>query len=134
MKKQLEYNLQKQVCLYLNQQYPNILYCSDTIASLKLTMPQASRNKAIQKHNFKCPDLMIFESRGRYNGLFIELKIESPYKKNGDLKSNKHLQDQDKSMSDLRMKGYKALFSVGFNETKKIIDDYMKLEGGLMLL
>lgn len=126
MKQQQEYQLQKQVCAYLNAQYPNVLYLSDTIASVRLTMPQAMRNKAIQKNGFKCPDLLILEPKNGYNGLFIELKIESPYKKDGTLKKNKHLEYQEKSMQELRSKGYYCLFSWNFEQTKRIIDIYLK--------
>ena len=49
-----EYNLQKQVCRYLNLKHPKVLYMSDTIANLKLTKQQAGRNKAIQKDGFHC--------------------------------------------------------------------------------
>lgn len=125
MKQQQEYQLQKQVCAYLNAQYPNVLYLSDTIASVRLTMPQSMRNKAIQKNGFKCPDLVILEPRFGYNGLFIELKIETPYKLNGELKKNDHLEGQRKTMEDLINKGYKACFSWSFEQTKEIIDNYL---------
>jgi hypothetical protein len=125
-KQQLEYQLQKQVCAYLNAQYPNVMYLSDTIASCKLTILQAVRNKAIQKDGFKCPDLIILEPKGDYHGLMIELKIETPFKKDGKIYSNEHLIGQQKTITNLINKGYFATFSVGFDEAKKIIDNYMK--------
>ena len=90
-----EYKLQKAVCQYLEMQYPNVLFLSDTIASVKLTMQQAVRNKAIQKKGFKCPDLLILEpSKFGHCGLFLELKIKSPFKKNGEVYENDHLKGQ----------------------------------------
>lgn len=124
MKKQDEYQLQKQVCAYLNANYPEALYMSDTIASTRLTMPQAIRNKAIQKNGFKCPDLIILEPKRGCSGLFIELKVETPYKLNGELKKNEHLEGQRKTMEDLINKGYMACFSWSFEQTKEIIDRY----------
>lgn len=126
MKQQQEYQLQKQVCAYISTQYPNVLFLSDTIASVSLTMPQAVRNKAIQKNGFKCPDLLILEPKKEYSGMFIELKKDSPYKKDGTLKKNKHLEYQEKSMQELRSKGYYCLFSWNFEQTKRIIDIYLK--------
>lgn len=126
MKQQQEYQLQKQVCAYLNAQYPDVLYLSDTIASVRLTMPQAMRNKAIQKNGFKCPDLLILEPKNGYSGLFIELKTESPYKKDGTLKKSDHLEGQKETMLQLFSKGYWTQFSWGFEMTKKVIDDYLK--------
>lgn len=123
-----EYELQKQICKYLELQYRDVVFLSDTVANCKLTMVQAVRNKAIQKDGFKTPDLLILEPRGDYHGLFIELKVKSPFKKCGKvLLSNEHLEGQQKSITHLLNKGYYACFSVGLDETKKIIDDYMKL-------
>jgi hypothetical protein len=85
-KQQPEYELQVAVSRYLSYQYPDVFFMSDTVASIKLTQAQASRNKKIQKNGFKTPDLLIFEPRKGYSGLFIELKIETPYKKNGEIK------------------------------------------------
>ena len=126
-KKQPEYHLQKMVCEYLRLQFPDVLFLSDTVASVKLTITQGARNKAIQKHGFKTPDLLILEPRGNYAGLFIELKVESPFKKDGTLKKDEHLEGQLKSINDLKRKGYYASFSWGFEMTKTMIDNYMKL-------
>lgn len=123
--KHTEFELQKSVCRYLDAQYPNVLYYSDTIASIKLTMVQAVRNKSIQKDGFKLPDLVILHQNRLHKGLFIELKIKSPFKKNGELLKNYHLEGQQKSINDLLERGYYATFSTGFDETKRIIDLYM---------
>ena len=75
-----EYELQKQVCVYLELQYKSAVFLSDTVANCKLTAMQATRNKAIQKQGFKTPDLIILEPRGDYHGLLIELKVKSPFR------------------------------------------------------
>jgi len=122
-----EYELQKSVARYLSYQYPDVEFMSDTIASIKLTQTQAGRNKVIQKNGFKCPDLLIFEPRKGYCGLFIELKIESPFKKDGTIKASQkdHLLLQQECLKKLSAKGYNAVFSWGFDMTKKIIDEYL---------
>ncbi len=129
MKKQPEFELQSAICRYLSYQYGEILFLSDTIASLKLTPAQANRNKKIQKNGFSCPDLLILEPRNGYCGLFIELKVETPFKKNGEIKASKddHLKNQLEAINKLNEKGYKALFSWTFDMTKEIIDDYLKV-------
>jgi len=121
-----EYELQKQICQYLELQYKDILFLSDTIASVKLTIPQQVRNKKIQKKDFKCPDILILEPRNGYAGFLIELKTKSPFKKNGELYKNDHLEGQQKSLNDLKNKGYKTCFSWGFEKTKKLIDSYLQ--------
>lgn len=129
MKKQPEFELQSAICRYLSYQFPQVLYLSDTIASLKLTPAQANRNKKIQKNGFSCPDLLILEPRNGYCGLFIELKIETPFKKNGEIKASKddHLKNQLEAINKLNEKGYKSVFSWNFDMTKEIIDDYLKV-------
>ena len=52
-KKQPEFELQCQICRYLRLQYPKVIFLSDTVASVKLTMGQATRNKQLQKSSFK---------------------------------------------------------------------------------
>ena len=124
--KHSEFELQKSVCRYLDMQYPNVLYISDTIANLKLTGPQQVRNKLIQKQGFKCPDLLILEPNKSHNGLFIELKTRSPYKKNGEIFKNDHLLGQQHSIDQLNQKGYLCCFAWEFEVIKKLIDDYLK--------
>jgi hypothetical protein len=126
MKKQPEFELQKGICFYLESQYKDVLFLSDTVASVKLTFPQQARNKAIQKKDFACPDLLILEPRKGYNGLFIELKAKSPFKKNGELLKSEHLERQQSTIDKLNKKGYLSMFSTGFDETKRIIDEYLK--------
>ena len=125
MKAQPEFELQKSICKWISIQYPKVLFLSDTIASVKLTIPQQVRNSLIQKKAFKAPDLIIFESNEKYNGLFIELKVKSPFKKNGELLKDEHLEGQQKTINDLKSKGYFACFSWGFEMTTEIINKYM---------
>ena len=124
--KHLEYKLQKEVCRYLSLRYPDVLFLSDTIGNVKLTMLQAARNKAIQKYGFACPDLLILQPNKEYKGLFIELKIKSPFKKNGTILKNEHLEEQQKAIDKLNLLGYKALFAWDVVSICKLIDSYLK--------
>lgn len=122
-----EFELQSQVSSYLIYQYPDVDFLSDTVASVKLTIPQAQRNKKVQKPGFKCPDLLILEPRGEYHGLFIELKASTPYKKCGiELLKNQHVEDQAYQLEKMKAKGYYACFAWSFEMAVDIIDNYMK--------
>ena len=125
MKKNLEYHLQKQVCNYLNLQYPDVLYYSTGIG-LQLTMLQGVRNKAIQKDGFHCPDLIILEPKNVYSGLFLELKAVNIYKKDGTFLKNEHVKNQWDSILELEKRNYYADFACGFDEAKILIDRYLK--------
>jgi len=126
MKSQLEYELQKQVCKYLDFQYPKVLFMTDSIAAVKLTIPQQMRNKAVQKQGFKCPDLIIFQPSKYFNGMFLELKVKSPYKSDGfTLLKNEHIEEQAKTMDKLKKLGYFCKFVWTFEYAKGLIDNYM---------
>lgn len=127
MKQQPEFDLQKRVCAYLRVAHPSVDFMSDTIGSLKLTKFQAKRNSQIQKPGFKTPDLLIFLPKGGYHGLFIELKAESPYKLNGDLKANAHIREQSVTISKLKSLGYYADFQWNFDSIVKLINWYLNL-------
>lgn len=124
-KLQPEYHLQANVCRYICLQYPYVLFLSDTVASVALTPAQAYRNKIIQKSGFKTPDLIILHPNENYHALMIELKVKSPYKLNGEIRADEHLQGQQKSIDDLNTLGYYACFAWSLQMAIKIIDDYM---------
>lgn len=125
--KHQEYEIQKAVCTYLKMQYKQVMFLSDMDASIKLTIFQGVRNKAVQKDGFLCPDLMIFHPKNGYSGLFIELKKESPFYKGqySDLKKDARIEAQSRDLTRLNIEGYFACFAFSFNMAKAIIDYYM---------
>ena len=125
MKHQPEFHLQRQVCNYLRLQFPKALFMSTGIP-LKMNEKQALRNAMIQKRGFQVSDIVIFEPRNGYNGLFIELKTETPYKLNGELKKSDHLEGQEKTMKYLRERNYKAEFAWSLEMAKEMIDKYFE--------
>ena len=113
------------ICQYIKLQYPNILFSSES-SGLRVTISQAKRLKAMRSCS-GLPDIMIFEPRKSYYGLFLEVKKEGTtiFKKNGDIRSDKHLKEQEEIIFQLQQKGYFAQFVVGFDEAKAIIDYYL---------
>lgn len=134
-----EHDIYKMIADYLRYQYPTVIYRFDLAADLKLTMGQASKHKRLQRYR-GYPDLFIAEpdigktdgSKRAFKkiwfGLFIELKREGTriFKKDGTLVSDAHIREQYDMLHDLRARGYAAEFACGFDEAKKLIDDYMK--------
>lgn len=113
------------ICQYIKLQYPNVLFSSES-SGLRVTISQAKRLKAMRSCS-GLPDIMIFEPRQSYYGLFLEVKKEGTtiFKKNGDIRSDKHLKEQEEIIFQLQQKGYFAQFVVGFDEAKAIIDYYL---------
>lgn len=138
-----EAELQIQVADYLRLQYPDVLFHSDFGSGVKLTPGQAIKQKRQNGGRRAWPDMFIartdfpWEHCDEYTelgelgdwhmGLFIELKKEGTRlkKKNGDW-ATPHIKEQAELLEKLEEEGYKAVFACGFDEAKKIIDDYLK--------
>ena len=137
-----EIDLQAQVADYIRLQYPNVIFHSDFGSGIKLTMGQAIKQKRLNGGRRSWPDMFIAEVMTKpvevgpyYNvrcfdtaGLFIELKREGTriFKKDGKLVADEHIREQFDMLHDLRARGYAAEFACGFDEAKKLIDEYMK--------
>ncbi len=121
--------LHRQVCDYLRKQYPNVLFTSEA-SGLRLTMGQAVQMKRLRSCN-GFPDLMIFEPKRmsndrEYFGLFLELKADGTKLRNSDgYYATPHLREQRKLLDKLSTRCYFAEFAVGFDEAKRIIDEYL---------
>ena len=127
-----EDNLQAAVVTYLKLEY-KALYCASLGGQYqKYNSQQLKAKRTGYMKGF--PDLFIYEPRGVYNGLAIELKAKgsSPYKKDGSFKKvyseggDRH--NQVVWRDDLRARGYKAKFCTGFDDAKETIDKYFNLK------
>jgi len=121
-----ELSVHNQVCKYLKAQYPNVMFLSDFAAGIKLSHGMANR-QSIQKSNHAFPDIMVFEPKGGWYGLFIEVKRDRAalYNKDGSYIKSDHIFNQGVALRQLSNKGYYAKFGCGFDECKQIIDNYL---------
>jgi hypothetical protein len=96
---------------------------------MKLTIGQAVQIKNLRSSK-GFPDIVIYEPKGDYHGLFIELKVEGVklFKKDGITFVSDHIYEQNIMIMDLRRKGYFADFAIGFDQAKARIDWYMNLK------
>lgn len=122
-----EESVHRMVTEYLKLQYPGVVFRTDHSAGLKLTMAQAVMHKRLQEGR-GYPDLFIAYPNNGYHGLFLELKRDGVviYKKDGSMRKNEHLEEQESYMKRLRELGYKADFAVGFDDAKNKIDKYIE--------
>lgn len=129
--------LQQQVADYLTFQYPEVVFHSDFGSGIKLTPGQAKKQKRQNGGHRAWPDMFIAEPvfytdiRKVRAGLFIELKKDGTRlkKKDGTWASD-HIAEQAEMLDILEFRGYRAVFCVGFDEAKQVIDEYLK-EAGL---
>lgn len=136
-----EYEIQVQVAGYLRLQYPDVIFHSDFGSGVKLSMGQAVKQKRINGGRRSFPDMFIAKPKLQIDkegnpyythGLFIELKKDGTriLKKDGSVVSDQHIREQMKMLQDLERNGYRAQFAVGFNQAKRIIDDYIGRKKG----
>ncbi len=127
VRKNKEAKLQTAVADYINLQYPNIIFTSES-SGIRVPIGLAVQMKRQRSRKWKLPDLIILHTTKKYSGLIIELKNERSdvFKKDGNYRIGEHIQDQRKTLNELTKLGYKAEFGCGFFECKKIIDNYLK--------
>jgi hypothetical protein len=126
-----EEKIQISISKYVKAQYPDVIFNSDIASGMRLPIWIAASAKAMRSERGQ-PDMVFLEPRGGYCGLCIEVKKDEAqvFNKNGEMKGGKsagHLREQVAILERLRAKGYKAEFGLGFEDTKKIIDEYMLL-------
>jgi hypothetical protein len=125
-----EANIYIAIVKYMAMAYPRVIFRFDFAAGMKMTIGQAVKHRAINPHR-GYPDLFICEVRGKYHGLFLEIKKDgqSPYLKDGQsLRQDIHVMEQADFLFRLRKRGYLAEFAVGFDECMEKIDNYLKLK------
>jgi hypothetical protein len=113
------------ICNYIKIQHPRVLFTSES-SGIRVSIYQAKKLKSMRS----CaglPDIMIFEPRKNYYGMFLEIKREGTiiYKKDGDIRADDHLKEQEEILHRLKQRGYFAEFVVGFEQAKAIIDYYL---------
>lgn len=135
--KQIEARLSENISNFLQTQYPKVIFRFD-IADLKLTKPQAIRNKKLQGTKRGYPDLFIAKPSNRYHGLYIELKKDKSevFKKDGGYKQKwiykngvkqyDHIQEQVNMHGRLRAEGYQVVWGFGFDDTIGKINKFLK--------
>lgn len=132
-----EAELQANVALFLRMQYPKVLFHSDFGSGTYLKPWQAKAQRIQNGGRRAWPDMFIAEPQeiprpglrpvARYNGLFLEFKKEGTKlkrMKDGQW-TNDHIKEQAWVLEQLRKKGYKAEFAVGYQEAINIIEDYL---------
>lgn len=108
-----EYQLQKAICKYLD--FNNILYCGSMGGQYQVHFSQRIKaKKSGYKKGF--PDLFIYEPRGEFHGLAIELKVGY----------NKPTKEQLYWRNELNNRGYVAEICNGLDESLEVINRYLE--------
>lgn len=119
----VEEKIQIQLFNWLTAQHPNVMAISEP-SGLRVSMGLARKLKRLRSSHTHA-DIYLLHPSGGYHGLVIELKAKNIYKKNGELLKNEHLEDQQRTIDALNKLGYYATFAVGFDESVRIINEYL---------
>ena len=121
-----ESKLQTLVSDYVRTQYPDAEFRCDVAAGMRFSIGMAVLVLRWRSRK-SLPDMDIYERRGQWAMLQLELKTEEAdlYKKDGTLRKNEHNESQQAMHIKFRNKGYYACFGKGFDHCRAIIDWYM---------
>lgn len=114
---QIEHKIQTEVATWIRCEHPRILWTASA-GGMRTGIHTARKMKAMG-YRKGCPDLLIFEPRGGYLGLFIELKAPGGTKQ----------PQQREFLQEANDRGYMAVFCEGYKETVDFIGKYLKLSG-----
>lgn len=111
-----EQNIQSQLVRWMKKQYPKMLFTASA-GGLHTSKTQAIKMKHAG-YVAGCPDMMIFEPRGGYFGLFIEMKRPG----------NRATPDQLVFLENLRLRNYQSMVCTGLDEAMDQVSRYMAQE------
>lgn len=110
-----EYAIQKEFVRWLRTNHPTVLFCA-TVGGKSCHMIENVKARATG-YNKGIPDLIIYEARGGFHGLAMELKTRS-----GTLS-----EEQQKWIDDLKLRGYQVVVPRSVDECKSALLDYFKV-------
>ncbi len=112
--KHRETSIQYAFAWWLSQTYPEVLFTT-SLAGVNLSMIAALRVRRMG-YRSGTPDILIFEPRGCYHGLFLELKAPQ----------GKPSPTQRQFRDSLIARDYKCEFAYGLDEAQSITAEYLK--------
>ena len=125
-----EENLQIQCNDWINAKYPEFekLFFFNSFQGMKLNFSQIAKAKKTGGLKKGLPDFIFLKNNGKYSGLFVELKKESPFLKDGKTlrADDGHLQLQQDVINQLLIEGHYACFVWSLEQFKKVVTDYME--------
>ena len=125
-----EFELQKAVCQYIREKYPDVIYNSD-LSGIRLPIGVAKQLKMLRSWR-GFPDIVIYEpvkiEKQIYCGMFLELKVENTklYKRDGSC--SEHIKEQAEMLKALLVRGYWADFAIGYDDAIRKIEYYLNFK------
>jgi len=100
---------------YIRLRYKDVLFSASVAGSVQMSVQQWRRaTEAGYTKGF--PDIVVYEPRGSFHGMAIEMK-----RKGGRVQP-----EQEKVLDMMRQRGYDAVVCYGADEAIEAFDEYMK--------
>ncbi len=124
--KESERRIHKRVVSYIRHSYPDVRFHT-SLDGEAMGEHQRQHVNALQWGK-GFPDLIIFKGNGQRCGLALEIKKdgESPYKRDGTLRSGGHFAAQHGWLHYLRSQEWKAEFAVGYSHAIDLRTEYFE--------
>ena len=119
-----EAKLQKAICEFIGYQYPNIYYTSDA-SSLGASWNTIRNIQATKSKHAHLDIILLCPKQGKFHGLILEVKKESPFLKDGTLSKETHIREQLTTMELLRKVNYRCEFIWSLDQAIGIITEYL---------
>ena len=116
-----EQQMHRSLCAWLKIAYPCAYFDSDP-SGLRVSVGLRAILKSTRSNHAHL-DLFIAEPRGQYHGMFIELKSKTPFKKDGTLKKDAHLESQAQTMANLTTRGYYCIHAWNIDDAIKYLEN-----------
>lgn len=123
MAKKEEKNLHSRICSFLDKEYPRVIYAVDP-AGIRLGAGLASEVKRKRCKNWKTLDMPVYHPSKHFHSLFLEIKKETPFKLNGELKADETIQEQAKTIEEHIRLGSYACFVWTYEQAVDVITKY----------
>ncbi len=111
-----EDRLQSEIVKYIRYKYPKALFCA-SLGGI-FTTPAGARKAIRTGYRKGQPDLFIYEPKGIYHGLAIEIKTIK----------GRATKEQEQWITDLQNRGWRAEICKGLPAILDLIDTYMNLK------
>jgi len=132
MRRSREDTIHQHFARFLKYQFPKCLFNTD-LAGVPMYGVMAKKASQYRSGN-GFPDIMIFEPRLGYGGLFIELKKDNErlvLVKDGQVRNrgewkNDHVATQAKRIQEFNDRDYLATFAIGYDHAQAIASIYLR--------
>lgn len=112
-----EESVQAAIVKYIKWKHPNVRYCA-SLGGIRTTFRQAAKAKRTGYIKGK-NDLDIYEARGGYHALFLEIKKD---------KKSYPTPEQKRWLQDMEQRGYHAIVVKGVDEAVEAIEKYLAMQ------